>query len=261
MGVAALMVADCLPMDHYIRQVPPALSDTIWMSIHVPIIMVSYAVLALGVVVAHAQLLVMAFAPTQRDFSKAMDTLHYGYIAAGSVLLAAGIMTGSMWASCSWGRYWGWDPKEVWSLVALLASLSLLHVRLDQTPHGPWGQVVLAVVALVMLVVILLPFGQPVGPNLEVGIPIIVGIIVILAFFVTAKGPFAIAVKSILAFWTIIMTYVGVNYVLGTGLHNYGFGPGAVAVWMILMAGADLLFVVATATLYGVNQRRNLRIS
>jgi ABC-type transport system involved in cytochrome c biogenesis permease subunit len=108
----------------------------------------------------------------------------------GSILLITGIITGSIWASSSWGRYWGWDPKEVWSLVAFLAYIAILHAR--------WEQMI---------------------------------------------GRFAIAAWSILAFQTILMTYLGVNFVLSAGLHSYGFGSSSVVNWMVAVAAAELLFL------------------
>ena len=68
--------------------------------------------------------------------------------------------------------------------------------------------------------------------------------------FVLGRGPFATALKSTLAFWLIIMTYVGVNYVLGTGLHSYGFGTGAVARKMLMVGVADLALIGLCAAIY-----------
>ncbi len=65
-----------------------------------------------------------------------MDDLLYWYMLVGSILLIAGILTGSVWAASSWGRYWGWDPKEVWSLVAFLAYMAILHGEVRQA-HRP----------------------------------------------------------------------------------------------------------------------------
>ena len=48
---------------------------------------------------------------------------------AGTLLLAAGTLLGGVWASYSWGRFWGWDPKETWALIALLVYLAVLHAR------------------------------------------------------------------------------------------------------------------------------------
>ena len=188
---AALTMAltDLLPIDRFIHPMPPVLSGTYWLAIHVPIIMVGYAVLALGMVVAHMQIGVEAFAPARRTLALKMAELQYFYIHVGSILLVAGILTGSMWAASSWGRYWGWDPKEVWSLVAFLAYMAILHARAERL-----------------------------------------------------IGTFGVAAWSIVAFQTILMTYLGVNFVLAAGLHSYGFGDSSVVRAMVITAlvGGDL---------------------
>ena len=66
MGAISLCLADVLPIDKFVRPIAPVLLDTVWMSIHVPIIMVSYAVLALAVLIAHVQIVVMAIDPRDR---------------------------------------------------------------------------------------------------------------------------------------------------------------------------------------------------
>jgi len=242
MGALSLLLADCLPLDHYIRPIAPVLHDTIWMSIHVPIIMVSYSVLALAVLVAHFQVIVMAITPRQLQFIKAIDTLHYWYMHVGALLLFVGIFTGSMWAASSWGRYWGWDPKEVWSLIAFLGYMAIIHVRVnhEKIRWVAYGVPVLVGIALLVYVAPL-PFGK---------VSAFVGTCLALLIFVVTRGHFAAAVKSILAFWMIIMTYVGVNYVLGIGLHSYGFGTGTVATKMFWIGGIDLLLVALCSMVY-----------
>ena len=190
---AALTMAltDLLPIDGFIHPIAPVLSGTPWLAIHVPIIMVSYAVLALGVIIAHMQIAFGALAPRREDLIAKMADLNYWYMLAGSILLIAGILTGSIWAASSWGRYWGWDPKEVWSLVAFLAYMAILHGRVDRI-----------------------------------------------------LGRFGVAAVGIIAFQTILMTYLGVNYVLGTGLHAYGFGNSPIVKWMVLVAAAETAFLV-----------------
>ena len=47
----------------------------------------------------------------------------------GVILLTAGTILGAIWADYSWGRFWGWDPKESWALISLLSYLALLHGR------------------------------------------------------------------------------------------------------------------------------------
>jgi ABC-type transport system involved in cytochrome c biogenesis permease subunit len=190
MSALTMTLTDRLPIDPFIHPMPPVLSGTPWLAIHVPIIMLSYSVLALGVVVAHMQIGLLIAAPQRRDLAYRMGDLLYWYTQVGSILLIAGILTGSIWAASSWGRYWGWDPKEVWSLVAFLAYLAILHGRFDRL-----------------------------------------------------IGPFGVAALSIVAFWSILMTYVGVNYVLAAGLHSYGFGGSGVVRWLLLIAVAEGLFL------------------
>ena len=108
----------------------------------------------------------------------------------GSIFLLAGILTGSIWAASSWGRYWGWDPKEVWSLVAFLAYMAILHARTERL-----------------------------------------------------IGDFGVAAWSIAAFQTILMTYLGVNFVLASGLHSYGFGDSSVLQAMLAVALAEAAFI------------------
>jgi ABC-type transport system involved in cytochrome c biogenesis permease subunit len=216
------------------------------MSIHVPVIMVSYSVLALAVVIAHVLLVAMAATPRRQDLIATIDSLHYWYIHVGAILLAAGIITGSMWAASSWGRYWGWDPKEVWSLVAFVGYLAILHRRLDRTTTPKWlyGLGALLGVALFAMV------APKLAPLTETKLLALAGTLASMLFFVLARGRFAIAVKSILAFWLIVMTYVGVNYVLGTGLHSYGFGTGAVVRYLFWIGGLDLALVMVCTAVY-----------
>jgi cytochrome c-type biogenesis protein CcsB len=191
MAALTMALTDLLPIDPFVHPMPPVLSGTPWLAIHVPIIMVSYSVLALGVLIAHMQIGLAIVAPRRHEVAFRMNDLLYWYLHVGSILLLAGILTGSIWAASSWGRYWGWDPKEVWSLVAFLAYVGILHGRFDRL-----------------------------------------------------IGPFGVAVLSIVAFWTILMTYLGVNFILTQGLHSYGFGGGSLVRWMIGVAIAEAFFLV-----------------
>jgi len=59
-----------------------------------------------------------------------LDELNHQMVMFGFLFLSAGIITGAVWANQAWGRYWGWDPKETWSLITWLIYASLLHARL-----------------------------------------------------------------------------------------------------------------------------------
>jgi ABC-type transport system involved in cytochrome c biogenesis permease subunit len=236
MGALALVLADELVTDQYIRPISPALLDTVWMSIHVPIIMVSYSVLAIAMLIAHVQLGVLAIGPNKREWVAAIDAFHYWCIHVGSILLLAGIVTGSMWAAASWGRYWGWDPKEVWSLVAFLGYLAILHVRVDRDRLAWWGYLIGAAL-LVALFILVVP---KLAPITGLKLAAFAGTAAAVVLFVAARGQAATALKSVVCFWLVLMTYLGVNYVLGIGLHSYGFGTGAVARYMLLIGAIDL---------------------
>jgi len=190
MAALTMALTDLLPIDRFIHPIAPVLAGTPWLAIHVPIIMVGYAVLALGLVVAHMQIGFTIFAPRRVEVIDRMYDLLYWYMFVGSILLLAGILTGSMWAASSWGRYWGWDPKEVWSLVAFLCYMAILHAKVDKM-----------------------------------------------------IGQFLVAAISVAAFQTIIMTYLGVNFVLTTGMHSYGMGDSPVVMWMVIVGVAELAFL------------------
>jgi cytochrome c-type biogenesis protein CcsB len=202
MAALTMALTDLLPMDRFIHPIAPVLAGTPWLAIHVPIIMVGYAVLALGLVVAHMQIGFTAFGTGRGKLVEKLYELLYWYMHVGSIFLLAGILTGSVWAASSWGRYWGWDPKEVWSLVAFLAYMAILHLKVDK----------------------------------------VIGI-------------FGAAVLSILAFQTILMTYLGVNYVLNVGMHSYGMGDSPIVKWMIVAALAEIVFLVVAGVAYRDRRR------
>jgi len=60
---------------------------------------------------------------------QALDELTHQMVMFGFIFLTAGIITGAVWANSAWGRYWGWDPKETWSLITWLVYAALLHAR------------------------------------------------------------------------------------------------------------------------------------
>ncbi len=95
-------------------------------------------------------------------------------IQVGVVLVAAGTILGGVWADVSWGRFWGWDPKEVSALVTLVIYLIPLHGR-----------------------------------------------------FAGWINSFGLTAASVLCFNSVLLAWYGVNFLLGVGLHSYGFAEGA----------------------------------
>jgi len=67
---------------------------------------------------------------------KILDELNHQLVMFGFLFLTTGIITGAVWANSAWGRYWGWDPKETWSLITWFIYATLLHARLMRGWHG-----------------------------------------------------------------------------------------------------------------------------
>ena len=68
--------------------------------------------------------------------SNILEELSYQMFVIGFILLTLGIITGAVWAHTAWGRYWGWDPKETWSLITWLIYAALLHSRMIRGWRG-----------------------------------------------------------------------------------------------------------------------------
>jgi len=128
-GFLCLAFAENLPIDSAINPLVPVLAHTFWLSVHVMTIMLSYSALALTMVLGHIVLFLQLFRPGQTDLSRTLSGLLYRTLQVGLLFLAAGIIFGAVWANESWGRYWGWDPKETWSLITFFVYLAIVHAR------------------------------------------------------------------------------------------------------------------------------------
>ncbi len=187
----ALLLVHQMPiaMPASIDPLVPVLRDNFWLTIHVLTITLSYAAFFLACAFGHILLFRYATHPRETRADAPMHFWLYRVLQLGVLLLAAGTILGGVWANYSWGRFWGWDPKETWALIALLCYITTLHGRIA----GWWTQ-------------------------------------------------FGLVVASVVCFLAVLMAWYGVNFILGKGLHSYGFGIGGesyVATFVI----ADLLFV------------------
>jgi cytochrome c-type biogenesis protein CcsB len=202
-SLVALLLVHQMPiaMPSSIDPLVPVLRDNFWLTIHVLTITLSYAAFALAMGFGHILLWRYARNPVSARADQPMHFWLYRVLQLGVILLAAGTILGGVWANYSWGRFWGWDPKETWALIALLCYILTLHGRLA----GWWTQ-------------------------------------------------FGLVVASVVCFLAVLMAWYGVNFVLGKGLHSYGFGLGGetyVAAFVI----ADLLFVAFAIWRYRDSKR------
>jgi len=105
------------------------LANTSWLSIHVMTIMLSYSAFAVAMTMGHVVLFLQFFKPGRTEQLRALGGLLYKCLQVGVLFLAAGIAFGAIWANESWGRYWGWDPKETWSLITFFVYMIVVHAR------------------------------------------------------------------------------------------------------------------------------------
>lgn len=116
-------------LDPAIKPLVPVLRDNFWLSTHVTTITISYAAFALSWILANTHMLKSFFSTQLESEARHINNLCYDCLKIGIVLLALGIILGGIWADYSWGRFWGWDPKETWALAALMGYMAILHGR------------------------------------------------------------------------------------------------------------------------------------
>jgi len=128
-----LMVAHLSWMNPEITNLVPVLKSY-WLTIHVAIIVASYGFLALGALLGFLNLILYGIKSSKTDetFSltiEELSSISEMAMTVGLYLLTIGAFLGGVWANESWGRYWGWDPKETWSAVTILVYAFILHMR------------------------------------------------------------------------------------------------------------------------------------
>lgn len=170
----------------------PVLRDNFWLSTHVTTVILSYAAFAIAWILANIILIKRSyFSMTDREYKYRSDLI-YSCLKIGTSMLALGIILGGVWADYSWGRFWGWDPKETWSAIALCLYLAILHGK-----HTSWIK----------------------------------------------EKQFVPLVAA--AFMSIMMAWFGVNYILASGLHSYGFSEGG-AIFLTSFFTIQTLILILT---------------
>jgi cytochrome c-type biogenesis protein CcsB len=196
-----LFVAHLSWMDPQITTLVPVLKSY-WLTIHVSVITASYGFLGLCSLLGMFTLLMLILKNPKRHDDRAKEIeanikeatrINEMAMILGLSLLIVGNFLGGVWANESWGRYWGWDAKETWTLVSILIYATVVHFRF-------------------------VPF---------------------------LNSQYAFATASMFAYWSIIMTYFGVNFYL-SGMHSYAAGdpvpiPSFVPVIFVVMLFLALL--------------------
>ena len=137
-----LMIAHWNWMDPSIANLVPVL-DSYWLMIHVSVIVGSYGPFTLGMILGIVSLILMIFLTKKNKEIiklklKELTIINELSLTVGLIMLTIGNFLGGMWANESWGRYWGWDPKETWALISILIYAFVLHMRLIPKLRGNW---------------------------------------------------------------------------------------------------------------------------
>lgn len=193
----SLFVAHAGFMNPQITNLVPVLKSY-WLNIHVSVITAGYGFLGLCFMLGVFSLVLFLLRSERRaNIDKAIfsvGAINEMSMILGILFLTIGNFLGAVWANESWGRYWGWDPKETWALISIGIYAIVLHLR----------------------------------------------------FMGFANMPFVFASASVLAFYSILMTYFGVNYFL-SGKHSYASGDPIVIQWYVyaFVLGTIALIVLA----------------
>jgi len=121
MNFASSLISDS------ISPLVPVLRDNFWLSTHVTCVVLSYGSLALSWVLANVTLIKKRFFNLPKEEETYYSKVIYNCLKFGTTLLFFGVMLGGVWADYSWGRFWGWDPKETWSLIVFCIYMAILH--------------------------------------------------------------------------------------------------------------------------------------
>ena len=201
---ASLMMAGIFIFSAYLGEIDPKITSLVpvlksyWLSVHVSVITASYGFFGVGAILGLMTLFLFVLRSEKRKHIDVhiKNIVHINEVSLilGLTLLVIGNFLGGVWANESWGRYWGWDPKETWAYVSILVYAIVLHMRLLKKYYSPY----------------------------------------------------LFTVLSVIAFFSILMTYFGVNFYLA-GLHSYATGdPVPIPNWVYIMVSLVLLMVIIT---------------
>jgi len=146
-----LMIAHWNWMDPAIANLQPVL-DSYWLMIHVAVIVGSYGPFSISMILGIVALLLITITNSKNKIKikskiKELTIINELSITIGLIMLTIGNFLGGMWANESWGRYWGWDPKETWALISIMVYAFVIHMRLVPGLKGKWLFNLMSIVA------------------------------------------------------------------------------------------------------------------
>lgn len=129
-------------VDPSIANLVPVL-DSYWLMIHVSVIVGSYGPLTVGMILGVVSLILMILTNSKNKKRmeiniKELTIINELSLTVGLIMLTIGNFLGGQWANESWGRYWGWDPKETWALISIMLYAFVIHTRLVPGLRSRW---------------------------------------------------------------------------------------------------------------------------
>ncbi|MCT7533966.1 cytochrome c biogenesis protein CcsA [Aliarcobacter cryaerophilus] len=198
---AATIIAGIFMFTAHLTDVDPQITSLVpvlksyWLTIHVSILTASYGFFGLSAILGFLTLIMFIFRknrPHLDDIIKHISAINEISLIIGLACITIGNFLGGVWANESWGRYWGWDPKETWAYVSIVIYALVIHLR----------------------------------------------------FVKSLNTPYVLATASLLAFSSIMMTYLGVNFYL-SGMHSYATGdPVPIPMWAYLTVATAFAAII-----------------
>ncbi len=190
---ASFIMAGIFIFGAYLGDIDPQITNLVpvlksyWLSIHVSVITASYGFFGVGAILGIITLFLFILrnnkSPHIDTHIKNITYINEVLLILGLTLLVIGNFLGAIWANESWGRYWGWDPKETWAYISIIVYVIVLHIRLLKKIYSPY----------------------------------------------------LFAALSVISFFSILMTYFGVNFYLA-GMHSYATGdPIPIPTWVYVI--------------------------
>ena len=198
---AATIIAGIFMFTAHLTDVDPQITSLVpvlksyWLTIHVSILTASYGFFGLSAILGFLTLIMFIFRknrPHLDDVVRHVSAINEISLIIGLAFITIGNFLGGVWANESWGRYWGWDPKETWAYVSIVVYALVIHLR----------------------------------------------------FVKSLNTPYVLATASLLAFSSIMMTYLGVNFYL-SGMHSYATGdPVPIPMWAYLTVATAFAAII-----------------
>lgn len=205
-GGVILFVSGLNWMDPQITTLVPVLRSP-WLMFHVAVIVAAYGFFGIGFLLGFANLTLPLLAkpsPRRTLQMEELATINHLALLMGLAFMTIGTFLGAIWANESWGRYWGWDPKETWALITLVLYAVVTHLHLTHWGKDLWLQ----------------------------------------------------SLCSVLAFYSVVMTFFGVNMYL-SGMHSYGSTEGATHFTLYLLISFLLILAIALPSAFRYYRTRN----